>query len=65
MNAADPFTRASPTYCNAMRHQARSGPAFEVTGRRPLWMDLAALLSLTLAGVFVLTVAAVAFGGGW
>jgi hypothetical protein len=61
MNAACPFTRASPTYLNAMRHQARSGPAFEVTGRRPLWVDFLALGSLVGFGWLVLTLAAVVF----
>lgn len=36
MTAADPFTRASPHWNNAMRTAGKSGAAFEWTGRGSL-----------------------------
>lgn len=64
MNPADDFTSACPLYRNAMRQRARTGSAFEVSSRSPSWIDLLSLAVLSLAGVLVLTVAAVLSGGG-
>lgn len=34
MSAADPFTRASPHYANAMRLRANTGPVLRLSRRR-------------------------------
>jgi len=58
----DPFTKASPTYQNAMRYKHKSGPAFE--GYRPgrtfrarlvwiMWTAGTGFLGVILTGILV------------
>jgi hypothetical protein len=60
MSAADPFTRASPTYIEALRKGSRSGPAIEVTGsrERAIGHTVAFLIGAVVAAFVV-------FGMGW
>lgn len=50
MSPVDPFTAASATYLNALRLGARTGPAFEITGRRiPTGHVVAVLIGVAVA----------------
>lgn len=62
MAPVDPFTYASPQYQAAMRTCDRTGPAFQVVSRAPLWYRVFkfAVPALAIVGALCVAFAALA-----